>query len=35
MYICNPNGALAEWLGNGLQNRVQWFDSARHLTKPQ
>ena len=25
------NGTLAEWLGNGLQNRVQQFDSARYL----
>jgi hypothetical protein len=22
---------LAEWLGNGLQNHVQRFESARHL----
>ena len=22
---------MAEWLGNGLQNRLQQFDSARHL----
>jgi hypothetical protein len=26
---------LAEWLGNGLQNHVQRFESARHLKKPQ
>lgn len=26
-------GLLAEWLGNGLQNRVQRFDSARDLKK--
>ncbi len=26
-----PNGALAEWLGAGLQNLSQWFDSATHL----
>ena len=26
------NGALAEWLGAGLQNLSQWFDSATHLT---
>lgn len=25
------NGTLAEWLGNGLQNRVQRFESARYL----
>ena len=24
-------GTLAEWLGNGLQNRVQQFDSAGYL----
>ena len=24
-------GAVAEWLGNGLQNHVQRFESARHL----
>jgi hypothetical protein len=24
---------LAEWLGNGLQNHVQRFESARHLKK--
>ena len=23
---------MAEWLGNGLQNRVQQFDSAWYLT---
>ena len=28
-----PNGALAEWLGAGLQNLSQWFDSATHLQK--
>ena len=27
------NGALAEWLGAGLQNLSQWFDSATHLKK--
>jgi hypothetical protein len=26
-------GVLAEWLGNGLQNHVQRFESARHLKK--
>ena len=25
-------GTLAEWLGNGLQNRVRRFESARYLT---
>ena len=24
---------MAEWLGNGLQNRVQQFDSAWYLKK--
>lgn len=24
---------MAEWLGNGLQNRVQQFESAWHLPK--
>lgn len=27
------NGTMAEWLGSGLQNRVQQFDSAWYLTK--
>ena len=26
-------GAMAEWLGTGLQNLLQRFDSASHLTK--
>ena len=26
-------GTLAEWLGNGLQNRVRRFESARYLTR--
>lgn len=25
---------MAEWLGNGLQNRVQQFDSAWYLLNP-
>jgi len=25
------NGAVAEWLGRGLQNLVQRFESAQHL----
>jgi hypothetical protein len=25
------HGTMAEWLGNGLQNRVQRFDSAWYL----
>ena len=29
----NGNGALAERLGTGLQNLLQRFDSARHLSK--
>ena len=27
------NGLVAEWLGSGLQNRVQRFESARDLLK--
>ena len=27
------NGLVAEWLGSGLQNRVQRFESARDLQK--
>ncbi len=27
------NGRLAEWLGNGLQNRVRRFESAIDLKK--
>ena len=27
------NGALTEWLGSGLQNRPQQFESAGHLFK--
>ena len=27
-----PAGALAEWLGTGLQNLVQRFDSATRLS---
>ncbi len=26
-------GSLAEWLGTGLQNRLQQFESARNLSK--
>ena len=29
------NGTLADRLGNGLQNRVEQFDSARYLLKRQ
>ena len=32
--IPKQNGALAERLGTGLQNLLQRFDSARHLTQP-
>ena len=28
-------GTLADRLGNGLQNRVEQFDSARHLGSPK
>ena len=28
-----PNGTMAEWLGTGLQNLLQRFDSASHLQK--
>ena len=31
--LAKHNGAWAGRLGNGLQNRVGRFDSARHLTK--
>lgn len=27
----NAHGTMAEWLGNGLQNRLQQFDSAWYL----
>ena len=29
------NGTLTEWLGSGLQNRVQQFDSARYLQREE
>lgn len=29
----SANGTLTEWLGNGLQNRLRRFESARYLTK--
>lgn len=29
--VPNHNGTMAEWLGSGLQNRVQQFDSAWYL----
>ena len=28
---CTGHGAVAEWLGSGLQSRVQRFESARRL----
>ena len=31
--IRNIKGVLAEWLGTGLQNQLQRFESARHLKK--
>ena len=33
MIALSTKGVLAEWLGNGLQNHVQRFESARHLQK--
>ena len=35
-YLCSAfekqsYGSLAEWLGTGLQNRLQQFESARNL----
>ncbi len=35
-YLCSAKpqqGSLAEWLGAGLQNRLQQFESARNLKK--
>ena len=29
----NTNGLMAEWLGKGLQNLIQRFESASDLTK--
>ncbi len=31
-FTANLAGLVAEWLGSGLQNRVQRFESARDLT---
>ena len=31
-YHASSSGALAEWLGSGLQSRLQRFESARRLT---
>lgn len=31
----STQGVLTERLGNGLQNRVERFDSARHLIKKE
>ena len=36
LYLCTAKpryGSLAEWLGGGLQNRLQQFESARNLRK--
>ncbi len=33
LYLHSQIGTLAEWLGNGLQNRLQQFDSAGYLSK--
>ncbi len=30
----NANGSMSEWLGTGLQNRSQRFESAWNLQKP-
>lgn len=30
-YFCIPDGWLAEWLGSGLQNLLQRFESATNL----
>ncbi len=37
MYLCNAkqNGSLTEWLGSGLQNRPQQFESAGNLLEEQ
>lgn len=33
IYVCTAKtGRVAEWLGRGLQNLVQQFESARDLT---
>jgi hypothetical protein len=29
-----PHGTVAEWLGGGLQNLIQRFESARYLKVP-
>lgn len=36
-YLCKrkQKGTLTEWLGSGLQNRVQQFESARYLYKAE
>ena len=41
VYLCTRNqkkrfyGTLTEWLGSGLQNRVQQFESAGYLAKKE
>ncbi len=33
MYSKTKQGTMSEWLGNGLQNRLQQFESAWYLKK--
>lgn len=33
MYRKTKQGTMSEWLGNGLQNRLQQFESAWYLKK--
>ncbi len=32
-YFCTRNGTMAEWLGRGLQNLLQRFESAWYLKR--
>jgi hypothetical protein len=34
MFALRKHGSVAEWLGRGLQNLVQRFESARYLQLP-
>jgi hypothetical protein len=34
MFALRKQGSVAEWLGRGLQNLVQRFESARYLPLP-
>ena len=34
LHLLSLIGVLAEWLGRGLQNLLQRFESARRLKKP-